>query len=309
MHEIDSILLIAFGGPEKAEDVRPFLKRVSRGRNIPPERLEGVVRHYELMGGGSPFNKLTFQQAEALRRRLKELAMDRPVYVGMRNWHPFLHETLEQMRQDGRRRALGIILSAFQTEASWDRYLSDVAQAREQTGANTPEVCFARGCSTHPLYIQGTADMVQRTLSRILPDRRATTPIVFTAHSIPTAMADASPYVAQFTDASRAVAERIGHQHWQIAYQSRSGSPDQPWLEPDICTLLPGFVNEGSRDVVVVPLGFVCDHVEVLFDLDIEAHNVAVKLGLEMHRVPAANDQPYFIAMLAELVQKELSSE
>ncbi len=307
MSSFDSILLIAFGGPDKAEDIRPFLQKVTGGRNIPPERLEEVTHHYELIGGRSPLNELTFRQAEGLRQLLGQTGISQPVYVGMRNWHPFLHETLAEMKQRGQRRALGIILSAFQSEASWDRYVRDVALAREKVGPNAPEMLFAPSWSRHPLFIEGTASAVKRTLSRVDPDRRAKTALVFTTHSIPKTMAGVSSYVSQFTEAARSVAERIGHPHWSVAYQSRSGSPREPWLEPDICNLLRGLVKDGLGDVVVVPIGFVCDHVEVLYDLDVEAQRVAAEFGIHLHRAPTANDHPYFIAMLADLVQKGLS--
>lgn len=309
MSAFDSILLIAFGGPEKADEIRPFLQKVTGGRSIPPERVEEVIHHYEFMGGRSPLNELTFRQAEALRQLLKQKEIALPVYVGMRNWHPFLQETLAEMQQKGLRRALGIILSAFQTEASWGRYIMDVALARKEIGPNAPEVYFTPSWASHPLFIDGTAAAVQHTLSLVSPERRVEALIAFTAHSIPKAMVDSSPYVSQFTEAGRLVAEKIGHLRWSVAYQSRSGSPREPWLEPDICDLLHGLAKDGLRDVVVAPIGFVCDHVEVLYDLDIEARRVASEVGIRLHRAPTANDQPYFIAMLVHLVQKGLSGE
>lgn len=303
MTPFDSVLLIAFGGPEKPDDISPFLQIVTAGRRIPPERLEEVARHYELIGGRSLLNELTFLQAAALGRLLARDGMSQPVYVGMRNWHPFLHETLGEMKDKGHRRALGIILSSFQTEASWERYVGDVAAGREKVGPGAPEVHYAPPWFGHPRFIEATADRVTDALSQVAPGHRRATPLIFTAHSVPTAMADASPYVAQFTRASREVAERLGHPRWTVAYQSRSGSPNDPWLEPDISDVLRRLVKEGVGEVVVVPIGFVCDHVEVLYDLDVEARQVAKALGLGFHRVTAANDHPAFIAMLADLVK------
>lgn len=307
MSTVDSILLIAFGGPDKAEDIRPFLANVAQGRRIAPERLEEVVHHYELMGGRSPLTDLTLRQARGLSRELERLGMQLRVHVGMRNWHPFLHETLGSMAEEGAKHALGIILSAFQSEASWERYMEDVEGARKRIGAGAPAVRYATGFSAHPLFIEGTAGAVKEALSRLPAGRNSKAALVFTAHSIPESMAGRSPYVMQFVDAARAVSHRLGHRHWSIAYQSRSGRPQDPWLEPDISDHLRGLAAEGFRDVVVVPLGFVCDHVEVLYDLDFEARRTARELGMEFHRVPAANDQPYFIALLADLVQKGLS--
>jgi ferrochelatase len=302
----DSVLLIAFGGPEKPEDIRPFLQLVTAGRRIPPERIEEVAHHYEAIGGRSPLNELTFKQAKGLRRTLKREGLAQPVFVGMRNWHPFLHETLAAMKDVGHRHALGIILSSFQTEASWERYLADVAAAREQVGPGAPEVAYVPAWFDHPRFIEAVADRVAETLGRVAPESRKAAPVVFTAHSVPAAMADGSPYVAQFTAAARAVAEKLSHPRWSLAYQSRSGSPREPWLEPDIADVLGGLAGEGIGDVVVAPIGFVCDHVEVLYDLDVEARQLAEKLGVRFHRAAAVNDHPAFVEMLADLARAGL---
>ncbi len=301
MSAVDSVLLIAFGGPEKPEDIRPFLQLVTAGRHIPAERLEEVAHHYEVIGGRSLLNELTFKQAKGLRRALKREGLPHPVFVGMRNWHPFLHQTLAAMKDVGHRRALGIILSSFQTEASWERYMADVAAAREKVGPGAPEVSYTPAWFDHPRFIDALADRVAEALGRVAPESRKAAPVVFTAHSVPTAMADGSPYVAQFTAASRAVAARLDHPRWSGAYQSRSGSPREPWLEPDIADVLRGLAREGISDVVVAPIGFVCDHVEVLYDLDVEARQLAEKLGMRFHRAAAVNDHPAFVEMLADL--------
>lgn len=300
----DSVLLVAFGGPEKPEDIRPFLRIVTAGRRIPPERIEDVVHHYEAIGGRSPLNELTRRQAEGLRQALKREGIETPVHVGMRNWHPFLHETLTEMRDRGHRRALGIILSSFQTEASWERYMADVAAAREKVGAGAPEVAYAPAWADHPRFIETLVDRAGDALGRVAPDRRRATLLVFTAHSVPVAMAEGSPYVPQLAATARRVAERLGHPNWSVAYQSRSGSPREAWLEPDIGDVIRALAEGGARDVLVAPIGFVCDHVEVLYDLDIEARRVAEEAGLAFHRAAAANDHPAFIEMLADLVGK-----
>lgn len=303
MSPFDSVLLIAFGGPEKPEDIRPFLEIVTAGRGIPRERLEEVVHHYEAIGGRSPLNEQTFLQAKALGRVLAREGISLPVYVGMRNWHPFLHETLAEMKASGHRRALGIILSSFQTEASWQRYMVDVAVAFRKVGAGVPEVVYAPPWSDHERFIEAVADRVAEALGRVPREQRATTPLIFTAHSVPTAMADASPYVQEFWVASHAVAARLRHPRWSVAYQSRSGVPGDPWLEPDIADVLRDLAKVGVRDVVVAPIGFVCDHVEVLYDLDVHARQTAETLGMGFHRAAAVNDHPAFIEMLADLAR------
>jgi ferrochelatase len=308
MSDFDSVLLIAFGGPEKIQDVRPFLEIVSAGRRIPPERLEEVAHHYKLIGGRSPLNELTMRQAEGLRQALKRGGVPTPVYVGMRNWHPFLHETLAEMRDRGCRRTLGIILSSFQTEASWERYVAEVSAAREKVGAGAPEVAYAPPWAEHPRFIDAmvarAADALAQVPAQETVAKRADALLIFTAHSVPVAMASGSPYARQLEAAALVIAGRLGHARWQVAYQSRSGAPSDPWLEPDICDALRAVKGQGIEDVVVVPIGFVCDHVEVLHDLDVEARAVAAEAGLRFHRAQAANDHPAFIAMLADLVAR-----
>ena len=302
---IDAVLLIAFGGPTAPSEIRPFLEIVTRGRRIPAERLEEVAHHYEQMPGGrSPLNELTEAQAAGLRAALAADGHELPVFVGMRNWHPFLHETLAAMAAGGHRRALGIVLSSFRSEASWERYMADVAAARGRT-PGAPEVVFASPWFEHPGFIAAAAAGAGRALAEVPAAERADTPLVFTAHSIPVAMAEASPYVADFTATARAVAARLGHARWSLAYQSRSGSPRDPWLEPDVGDVIRTLAKEGARHVVVSPAGFVCDHVEVLYDLDVEARRIAAEHGVTLHRAPAVNAHPEFVAMLADLVNRE----
>jgi ferrochelatase len=302
MTGVDSVLLIAFGGPEKPEDIRPFLEIVAAGRRIPPERLDEVAHHYEAIGGRSPLNELTMRQAEGLRRALRQAGATTPVHVGMRNWHPFLHEVLGEMRDRGCRRTLGIILSSFQTEASWERYVADVAAAREKVGAGAPEVVYAPPWAEHPRFIDAMVARAADALANVPAPQRAEALVVFTAHSVPVAMAAGSPYTRQLESAAFVIADRLGHPRWQVTYQSRSGAPGDAWLDPDICDAIRGVKGQGVEDVVVVPIGFVCDHVEVLYDLDVEARAVAAEAGVRFHRAQAANDHPAFIAMLADLV-------
>jgi ferrochelatase len=208
------------------------------------------------------------------------------------------------MKDRGRRRAVAVILSSLQTEASWARYVDDVAAARDKVGADAPEVVFAPAWADHPRFVDAMADRTRAALAQVEPARRAAARLVFTAHSVPVAMAAGSPYTAQLEATARVVAERLGRGGWSVAYQSRSGSPRDPWLEPDISDVIRALAREGARDLVVVPVGFVCDHVEVLYDLDVVARQVAEAAGVGFHRAPAANDHPDFIAMLADLVER-----
>ena len=306
MTRVDAVLLIAFGGPDGPEAIRPFLEIVTAGRRIPAERLEEVAHHYEVIGGRSPIGELNQRQAQGLERALAREGIALPVFVGMRNWHPFLRDTLGAMKAAGHRRALGIILSSLQTEASWDRYIADVGAARDALGAGAPEVVFAPAWGDHPLFVSTIAERAAEALSGVPPERREAAPLVFTAHSVPVAMAAGSPYAAQVETAAKLIAGRLGRSRWSVAYQSRSGAPSDPWLEPDICDAIRALARGGARDVVVVPVGFVCDHVEVLYDLDVEARALADGLGVAYHRALAANDHPGFIALLADLVRREM---
>jgi ferrochelatase len=301
---IDGVLLIAFGGPTAPAEIRPFLENVSRGRSIPAARLDEVARHYAQMPGSrSPLTDLTRALARALERTLAAAELRVAVDIGMRNWHPFIHETLETLAARGVRRAVGIILSPLRTDASWDRYRNDVAAARACV-PKAPEIVFAPAWFDHPGFIEAVADRTRNALAGIPEGARASTPLVFTAHSVPRAMADASPYVADFATAARAVAGKLGQRRVVLAYQSRSGDPRDAWLEPDVNAVLKDLADDGARAVVVVPIGFVSDHVEVLYDLDVEARATASALGLGFHRAAAVNDHPALIGALADLVAR-----
>jgi protoporphyrin/coproporphyrin ferrochelatase len=301
---VDAVLLIAFGGPTELREIRSFLQNVTRGRRISAERFEEVAHHYERMPGGrSPLNELTLAQARALAEALVRLGAPIDVRVGMRNWHPYLHEVLGEMAARGVRRCLGIIMSSLRSEASWDRYQRDVAEALARTGG-VPEVVFAPPWSAHRGFIDAVVDRAAGALREVPAERRHWTPLILTAHSIPVPMADASPYVDDFTLVSRAVVAGLDHPRWSLAYQSRSGRPEDPWLEPDVNTVLKSLAADGERDAVVVPVGFVCDHVEVLYDLDVEAAETARAHGMTLHRAATVGDHPAFIGALADLVLK-----
>jgi ferrochelatase len=300
----DAVLLVAFGGPERAEDVRPFLAEVLRGRPVPPARIEEVVHHYEVIGGRSPLNELTFRQAAALGARLRERGDHRKVYVGMRNWAPRIADTLAAMADDGVREAVTVLLSPHATEASRARYGEALEAGRTRLGPRAPALRFVAPWFVHPGFVGAAAARTADALATLPTGRRADATMVFTAHSVPTAMAAESPYVEEITATARAVAERLGHRRWQLAWQSRSGSPLEPWVEPDVNDVLRALASTGVRDVVVVPIGFVCDHVEVLYDLDVEARATAATLGLGFARAATVSDHPEFIAALADVIRE-----
>jgi ferrochelatase len=299
----DAVLLLAFGGPERSEDVRPFLDEVLRGRPVPRERYEEVVRHYEEIGGRSPLNAWTFRQAHALAATLDRDGPRLPVYVGMRCWAPTIAETLAVMGRDGVRRAQAIILAPHRAEASWERYRCAVDDARGALGAAAPLIDYAGSWFDHPEFI---ATMVSRTRDA-LAAAPADAELVFTAHSIPCAMPAASRYVRELETSCHLVADALGRP-FTVAYQSRSGGPGEPWLEPDVNALLRERAAQGTRHVVLVPIGFVCDHVEVLYDLDVKARATAAALGIGLTRAETANDHPAFIRMLAAVVRRHVEA-
>ena len=302
----DAVLLIGFGGPISPEEVRPFLSRVSHGHAVAPERLEEVARHYEAVGGRSPLNEITYRQARSLEEVLRKQGFPLPIYVGMRHSRPFLRETLDLMIGDGVRRALGFILSPHQTEASWERYQKNVAEAHAELGDCAPDIDYCPGWHAHPLFIEAWVEQIQSAMSEISKENRLTIPLILTAHSVPVGMAARSPYVEQTEETARLLCARLGHKRWSVAYQSRSGCPEDPWLEPDVKEVIRGLAAGGAREVVVAPIGFVSDHVEVLYDLDIEARNVAGALGMRFIRASSLNDHPTFIRMMAEVIEASI---
>ncbi len=304
----DAVLMVAFGGPTKSEEIRPFLANVLQGVPVRPERLEEAARHYEALGGRSPITELTLQQAKSLAALLEREGPRLPVYVGMRYWHPFVAETVQQMVRDGMRHAVGLIMAAHDSGAAgWNKSVESVTAALAGAGPGAVRVDFVRPCYDHPDFIAAMAEQVGAQLRSIPHADRQETPLVFTAHSIPTSIAASSPYVQQLETSCRLVAEISGQPRWSLAYQSRSGNPNEPWLEPEIRDVLRTLRAEGHRWVVVVPIGFVCDHVEVRYDLDVEAKALADSLGIDMLRAGTVNDQPLYIRALADLVRRRIA--
>jgi ferrochelatase len=300
----DAVLLLAYGGPTGPDEIRPFLDGVLRGRPVPPARYEQVVRNYLAVGGASPIARLTLAQADGLRAALADGGPELPVYVGMRHWHPFIADTLRTMTGDGRRRAAGIILAPHPSEVSREGYTRAVDEARARIGAQAPAVDYVPDWSEHALFIEAVADRLAAAIAAVPEDRRRDAALVFTAHSIPVPMARASGYADRVARTAALVCRRLGLGAWSIAWQSRSGNPADPWLEPDILDHLKVVAGRGARDVVVAPIGFVTDHVEVLYDLDIAAREAARGLGLGFHRAGTVGDHPAFMQLLAHLVRQ-----
>ncbi|MGB8652466.1 MAG: ferrochelatase [Mycobacteriales bacterium] len=296
---VDSVLLVSFGGPEGPDDVLPFLGNVTRGRGIPPERLEEVARHYlEVFGGVSPIN----EQCRALQAALQGALPELPVYWGNRNWHPFLSEALQRMADDGRRHAVAVVTSAFPSYSGCRQYREDIARAAVPGG---PVVTKLR----HYYCEEGFLAPMRRSVAAASRGLRAPR-LVFTAHSIPLVMADTSgPSGGAYVEALRTAAGRIaGERPWDLVFQSRSGPPQVPWLEPDVGDHLEALRGQGVDEVVVVPVGFTSDHVEVVYDLDVQARSRAEQLGLTMRRAATVGTDPAFVGMLADLVRERAAA-
>ena len=307
-YPFDAVLLISFGGPEGPDEIRPFLRNVLRGRRLPVARIEAVAQHYEQFGGRSPITAITRRQAEGLRARLAVAPPDLPVWIGMRNWHPFLDETLAAMADAGVRRALGIILAAHHSYSSCGQYRQNVDDARRAlhaTGRPDIEVTYARGWHAHEGFVMANAERVTEARRRLPTELQQDARVVFTAHSIPKSMADVCRYEAELLESARLVANAAGASDWALTYQSRSGRPEDPWLEPDVCGYLRAERNRGLAAAIIAPIGFVADHLEVLYDLDTEAADLCRAMDLPMQRASAANDHPAFLNLLAELIRNE----
>jgi ferrochelatase len=305
----DSVLVVSFGGPQGLDDIRPFLANVLRGRRVSPERVEDVAHHYELFGGVSPITAITRQQAEGLRARLAAAGHPLPVHVGMRNWHPLLPDTLRDLRAAGLRRAVGFIAAAQHSYSSCQQYRENVVAARAELrrDGDDVEVTFVGSWFDHPMFIAANAAHVREAIAKLPEHLRSTARLIFTAHSIPVPMAAASRYEEQLRRSAQLVAEAVGMRDWVVVYQSRSGRPGDPWLEPDICDYLRGERAVGLEAAVICPIGFVCDHIEVLYDLDREAADVSREIGLPMTRAEAVNDDPLFLDMMADVVLRTIA--
>ncbi|MFZ0939546.1 MAG: ferrochelatase [Candidatus Sulfotelmatobacter sp.] len=304
----DAILVVSFGGPESKEEVMPFLENVLRGKNIPRERVLTVAEHYYHFEGKSPINEQTRELIAALGDEMQRDGLKLPVYWGNRNWHPLLPETLEKMKRDGVRRAIGFVTSAYRSYSGCRQYREDIARAQREVGPGAPEVDKLRPFFNHPGFIEATVARVRDALQAIPTDARENVQLVYTAHSIPESMANTSDYVQQLQEVRHLVSEAIGHKNDVLVYQSRSGSPGQPWLGPDILEYLRQTKAENlASAVVLAPISFISDHMEVLYDLDIEARQLCDTLSLPMARAKTVGIHPKFIAMIHELIVERMN--
>jgi len=304
--DYDALLLVSFGGPEGMDDVIPFLENVLRGRNVPLERMLQVARHYEMFGGVSPINQQNRNLIAALEKELAENGPRLPIYWGNRNWHPLLPDTLAHMAQDGIKNALAFVTSAYSSYSSCRQYRQNISDAQVAVGPGAPSVEKLRVFYNHPLFTEANIDHIRVALHQF--EDPSSVNLVYTAHSIPESMAVNCDYAVQLAEAGGLIAHAVGIKNWQLVYQSRSGSPSQPWLGPDVSEHLRALHNEGVKNVVVAPIGFVSDHMEVVYDLDVEARKVADELGMKMVRAATAGTHPAFVRMIRELMLERIEN-
>lgn len=303
----DAIVIVSFGGPEGMDEVLPFLENVLRGRNVPQSRMEQVAHHYELFGGISPINEQNRRLIAALKQELEANGPRLPVYWGNRNWHPMLADTLREMADDGIKNALAFVTSAYSSYSGCRQYREDIEREREEVGPRAPQVTKLRAFYNHPGFVEPNIENLRAALEQIPEERRADAHIAFTAHSIPLAMAMQCDYQSQLGETCRLIAQAVGNERWQLVFQSRSGPPTQVWLAPDICDHLRDLKGSGATDVVIAPVGFISDHIEVLYDLDTEARARCEEIGLHMVRASTVGTHPTFISMIRELVLERMT--
>ena len=304
--EYQALLIVSFGGPEGPEEVMPFLENVLRGRNVPRERMLEVAEHYQHFGGVSPINQQNRLLISALEKELQSHGLDLPVYFGNRNWHPLLEDTLREMQADGVRSALAFFTSTFSCYSGCRQYRENIFDAQQRIGDGAPQIHKLRMCFNHPRFIEAAADRVRQAVSQLPEGNSDGLQVLFTAHSIPQAMADQCNYQKQLSESCRLVAEASAIPNWQLVFQSRSGPPSQPWLEPDVCDYLETVKERGMERVVIMPIGFVSDHMEVMFDLDTEAKEKCDELGIHMVRAGSVGVHPRFVSMIRELIVERM---
>lgn len=296
--EYDALIVVSFGGPEQPDDVMPFLENVTRGRGIPRERLLEVAEHYYHFDGKSPINDQNREFISSLRVLLDGEGPHLPIYWGNRNWHPFLIDTVRQMKEDGVRRAGAFITSAFGSYSGCRQYREDIVRAVERVGEGAPEIVPMVLFHDQPGFLMPMAANVRQAAAEFASPPH----VAFTAHSIPETMASTSPYVEQLNAACSAIAGEAGISDWRLVYQSRSGPPSQPWLEPDILEHIRSLFAEGRRELIIAPVGFVSDHMEVLYDLDTEAKDLCAELGMKVVRASTVGTDPGFVRMVRDLI-------
>ena len=304
----DAILVLSFGGPEGPDDVMPFLENVLRGRNVPRERMLEVAKHYQQFGGISPINEQNRQLIAALQTELETHGPHLPIYWGNRNWHPMLSDTMQKMVNDGVKRAICFVTSAFSSYSGCRQYREDIEKAQAKVGPSAPHFDKIRVFFNHPGFIEPMIEKVEAAMQQVGGDDLESIPIAFTAHSLPSAMSNGCRYTLQLEEACRIIAERLNLKNWNLVFQSRSGPPTQPWLEPDICDHIQAcHENDGIDRLVIVPVGFISDHMEVIFDLDHEASELCSELGIKMARAETVGIHPRFITAIRELIIERMT--
>lgn len=305
----NAILIVSFGGPEGMDDVLPFLENVLRGRNVPRERMLEVAHHYERFGGVSPINSQVRELISALRAELDVHGIHLPIYWGNRNWHPLLTDTVREMADAEVHHALAFVVAAYSSYSSCRQYRENIAAAQANVGEKAPHIDKIRAFYNHPRFIAASAARLRAALDEFPEKRRENASVLFTAHSIPVSMASQCDYEKQLRETCRLTAESlsIAPDRWQLVYQSRSGRPEDPWLGPDVCDHLRTLHQAGTQDVVIMPVGFLSDHIEVLYDLDVEAKAVCDELHLNMIRAATVGTHPEFVSMIRELIEERLN--
>ncbi|MBC7795904.1 MAG: ferrochelatase [Pyrinomonadaceae bacterium] len=303
----EAILFVSFGAPEKHSDVMPFLRNVVKGRGVPDERLLEVAENYELFGGKSPLTEQNREIIEKLKASLAENGVDLPVYFGNRNWNPFLSEAMSEMKRDNVKNAVAFVTSAYSSYSGCRQYREDVEKAKLEADFTELETYKLPVFYHKPLFIEANAEHLQNELDKIPSERRKDAQVIFTAHSIPLSMSANCNYLEQLTETCRRVAETVGHENYQLAFQSRSGSPQVPWLEPDVNDALRELEN--VQDVVIHPIGFLSDHIEVMYDLDTQAKATAHDLNMNFYRVKTVGTNPKFIKVITDSIIAGLRGE
>src|ERR1700730_654253 len=304
----DAVLVLSFGGPESREDVIPFLENVLRGRNVPRQRMLAVAEHYYHFDGKSPINQQTRDLISALKDELAQHGPKLPVYWGNRNWHPMLPDTLRHMKNDGIKRALAFVTSAYSSYSGCRQYREYIARAQNEIGPSAPQIDKLRAFFNHPGFLEATEDRLREAMSQLPADACHNVQVVYVAHSVPLSMANTSDYVKQLEEVRRLTSEAIGIKNDALVYQSRSGAPGQPWLEPDILDYLRDVkAKELASAVVIAPISFISDHMEVLYDLDIEARQLCDSLALPMVRAKTVGVHPTSSAVIRDLIRERTS--
>lgn len=309
MNSIDAIFLVSFGGPEGPQDVMPFLENVLRGKNVPQERKLEVAKNYEMFGGISPINAFMRGLKKSLEEELPRHGISLPVYWGNRNWSPYIKGALSEMKNDGIQHALAFFTSAYSSYSGCRQYREDIEKAQQELGVAIPVVSKIRAFYNHPAFVSANAKNIESQIASLTTKERENFQLVFTAHSIPLSMSATSDYNDELNDTAASIAGELKISDWKIAYQSRSGPPTQPWLEPSILDTLTSVAQQGKSAAIVSPIGFICDHMEVIYDLDYQAKEHAQALGLKFLRAQTAGHHPLFVEMLCDLISERLHPE